>query len=101
MFEQVNKKIAEVFKVDFDNQRVDSSILSNMRHLGRITLFSRTIKKFLLNLKRGPCSHYDQLESARFKSHVNKIEKNYFPVVRHSEKVKTLSFLAEDTHFIF
>ena len=53
MFEQVTKKIAEVFKVDFDKQRLDSvHIHSNMRHLGRIALFSRTVKKFLLNLKR-------------------------------------------------
>ena len=53
MFEQVTKKLAEVFKVDFDKQRLDSvHIQSNMRHLGRIALFSRTVKKFLLNLKR-------------------------------------------------
>jgi hypothetical protein len=63
IFEQVTKKLAEVFKVDFDKQRLDSvHIQSNMRHLGRIALFSRTIKKFLLNLKRQHRTHYDQLE---------------------------------------
>ena len=75
MFEQVTKKLAEVFKVDFDKQRLDSvHIQSNMPHFGRIALFSRTVKKFLLNLKRQQRDLYDQLESARFKSYVNKKE---------------------------
>ena len=71
-----------------------------MRHLGRIALFSRTIKKFLLNLKRQHRTHYDQLESARFKSYVNKQEEMLFAAVKPSETAKTLSLLAEDTHFL-
>ena len=101
MFEQVTKKLAEVFKVDFDKQRLDSvHIQSNMRHLGRIALFSRTIKKFLLNLKRQHRTHYDQLESARFKSYVNKKEEALFAAVKPSETAKTLSLLAEDIYFL-
>ena len=79
MFEQVTKKLAEVFKVDFDKQRLDSiHIQSNMRHLGRIALFSRTIKKFLLNLKRQHRVLYDRLDSSRFKRYVNKKEEVLF-----------------------
>ena len=101
MFEQVTKKLAEVFKVDFGKQRLDSvHIQSNMRHLGRIALFSRTVKKFLLNLKRQHRTHYDQLESDRFKRYVNKNEEILFSAVKPSETVKTLSLLAEDTHFL-
>ena len=101
MFEQVTKKLAEVFKVDFDKQRLDSvHIHSNMRHLGRIALFSRTVKKFLLNLKRQHRTHYDQLESARFKSYVNKKEEALFAAVKPSETAKTLSLLAEDIYFL-
>ena len=57
MFEKATEKLAKIFKVDFDKQRLDSvHIQSNMRHLGRIALFSRTIKKFLLNFKKAtPC----------------------------------------------
>ena len=101
MFEKATSKLAEVFKVEFDKQRLDSvHIHSNMRHLGRIALFSRTIKKFLLNLKRQHRTHYDQLESARFKSYVNKKEESLFAAVKPSETAKTLSMLAEDTHFL-
>ena len=101
MFEKATSKLAELFKVEFDKQRLDSvHIQSNMRHLGRIALFSRTIKKFLLNLKRQHRTHYDQLESARFNSYVNKQEEMLFAAVKPSETAKTLSLLAEDTHFL-
>ena len=75
-------------------------IQSNMRHLGRIALFSRTIKKFLLNLKRQHRVLYDQLDSSRFKGYVNKKEEVLFAAVKPSETAKTLSLLAEDTHFL-
>src|SRR4030067_3074136 len=53
LFESVTDKLAQVFSVDTSKQRCDSvHIFSNMRHLGRIGLFCRTIKKFLVNLKR-------------------------------------------------
>jgi hypothetical protein len=42
-----------VFGVDPEKQRLDSvHIRSNMRKLGRIRIFSQTILKFLVNLKR-------------------------------------------------
>ena len=46
-------RLAQVFKVNTDNQRIDSvHIKSNMRRLGRIGIFTETIHKFLINLKR-------------------------------------------------
>ena len=101
LFEIVTNKLAEVFKVDFDKQRLDSvHIQSNMRHFGRIALFNRTIKKFLLNLKRQQRDLYDQLNSERFKSYVYKKEEVIFAAVKPSETTKTLSLLAEDTYFL-
>jgi hypothetical protein len=42
-----------VFALDGAHQRLDSvHIRSNMRRLGSIGIFSRTILKFLVNLKR-------------------------------------------------
>jgi hypothetical protein len=53
MFDAIADKLAAVFGVDTKNQRIDSvHIKSNMRRLGRISIFSRTIFKFLVNLKR-------------------------------------------------
>ena len=79
MFEKATEKLAKIFKVDFDKQLLDSvHIQSNMRHLGRIALFSRTIKKFLLNLKRQHRVLYDQLDSSRFKGYVNKKRRSSF-----------------------
>ena len=53
MFDAIADKLAVVFGVDTNNQRIDSvHIQSNMRKLGRIGIFSRTIFKFLVNLKR-------------------------------------------------
>src|SRR3990172_2793162 len=61
IFVEVAKKLADVFKVDVAKQRFDSvHIFSNMRHLGRLGLFVKTIKKFLVNLKR---HHKDLYES--------------------------------------
>ena len=53
IFERTLKTLAKYFKADLTKQRMDSvHIQSNMRHLGRIGLFVKTIKKFLCNLKR-------------------------------------------------
>ena len=48
-----HKSLAQVFEVNIDKQRIDSvHIKSNMRRLGRIGIFSESIHKFLVNLKR-------------------------------------------------
>jgi len=53
VFERSCLKLATLFGVDADKQRLDSvHIFSNMRRLSRIGIFSRTIRKFLRNLKK-------------------------------------------------
>ena len=53
LFNTGTDKLAEAFNVNTDKQRLDSvHIKSNMRRLGRITIFSSGIHKFLVNLKR-------------------------------------------------
>lgn len=53
LFEDVTGALTKLFELDPSKQRLDSlHIFSNMAHLGRIRLFVRTIRKFLVNLKR-------------------------------------------------
>lgn len=63
MFDSVSEKLALVFGVDTTNQRIDSvHIKSNMRRLGRIRIFSQTILKFLVNLKRQQRELFDAID---------------------------------------
>ncbi len=97
IFDEVTKKLADVFKVDVSKQRFDSvHIFSNMRHLGRIGLFVKTIKKFLVNLKR----HHKDLSAALDKAlsdrYMTKQGEAVFSMVKPSESMKTLADLAAD-----
>ena len=52
LFDHITDKLSKVFKVNTDNQRIDSvHIKSNTRRLGRIGIFTSSINKFLVNLK--------------------------------------------------
>ena len=65
IFKAGTEKLAEVFKVDIDKQRIDSvHIKSNMRRLGRIGIFSQGIHKFLVNLKRGHQNHFETIDES-------------------------------------
>lgn len=101
LFDKACQQLGKVYSVDFARQRMDSvHIQSNMRHLGRISLFSRTIKKFLLNLKRHHRGHFDALDKDRFLSYVSKKEECLFAAVKPSETSNTLNILASDTCFL-
>ena len=53
LFERITYKLKKIFYVDTNKQQIDSvHIKSNIRRLGRINIFSKTINKFLINLKR-------------------------------------------------
>ena len=99
MFEIPTKKLAELCGVDPSLQRLDSvHVFSNMRHLGRIGLFVRTIKKFLHNLKR-QCpgsSGFGKLEKELSERYLHKQKTSAFSMVKPSETTKTLQSLAED-----
>jgi hypothetical protein len=97
IFEEVVKKLADVFKVDVAKQRFDSvHIYSNMRHLGRLGLFVKTIKKFLVNLKRQHNGLYESLEAAITDRYMTKQGDAVFSMVKPSESINTLATLAND-----
>jgi hypothetical protein len=99
LFDTVCLKLADVFKVDFQHQRIDSvHIQSNMRHLGRISLFVKTIKKFLLNLKRHHKKLLKSLDSELVDRYIGKMQEAAFAVVKPSESHATLSRLAQDLY---
>ncbi len=97
LFDNTTAKLASMFNVDTDKQRIDSvHIKSNMRRLGRISIFSSTIHKFLINLRR----HYKNL----FESIDKELHDRYFPqkalscfsMVKPSESKKILSDVSKD-----
>jgi hypothetical protein len=97
LFDEVTKKLSEVFSVDVSKQRFDSvHIFSNMRHLGRIGLFMKTVKKFLVNLKRHHKELYDALDTALADRYLTKKGESLFSMVKPSESAKTLAALADD-----
>jgi len=97
IFEEVLKKLADVFKVDVSKQRFDSvHIYSNMRHLGRLGLFVKTIKKFLVNLKRQHNELYVSLETVITDRYMTKQGDALFSMVKPSESINTLATLAND-----
>jgi len=58
IFENITDALRKLFELDPSKQRLDSvHIFSNMAHLGRVRLFVKTIRKFLVNLKR----HHNEL----------------------------------------
>ncbi len=97
IFNDVTKKLAEVFSVDVSKQRFDSvHIFSNMRHLGRIGLFVKTIKKFLVNLKRHHKDLFEALDKSLSDRYTTKQGESVFSLVKPSESTKKLARLADD-----
>jgi hypothetical protein len=97
LFDEVATKLSEVFAVDISKQRFDSvHVFSNMRHLGRIGLFVKTIRKFLVNLKRQQKEIYDALDQTLADRYMTKKGESVFSMVKPSESTKTLAALADD-----
>jgi len=97
MFERLTDKLAKVFGVDAATQRLDSvHIRSNMRKLGRITIFSRTISKFLVNLKRHHRPLFDQLDSGLIDRYGDKNALGAFSLVKPTEAEKRLKVVSAD-----
>ncbi len=101
IFERVTGKLIEEFKVSTKNQRLDSMhIKSNMRHLGRIGIFVKCIKKFLTNLKRHHKGLFKALDTDLTKRYLSRKQENAFSMVKPSESSRTLEQLAEDLFFL-
>lgn len=97
LFDSITGKLAKAFNVDTAKQRYDSMhIFSNMRHLGRLGLFIKTIKKFLTNLKRHHKKLYDELDKELTDRYMTKNGENLFSMVKPSESGKTLETLGND-----
>jgi gas vesicle protein len=97
MFDRTTDKLAKVFKVDTDNQRIDSvHIKSNMRRLGRIGIFASSISKFLVNLKRSHKELFDTIDQTVIDKYLSEKSLQCFAMVKPSESAKTLKSVSAD-----
>jgi len=97
IFDTTLQTLTALFKTHLEKQRMDSvHIKSNMRHLGRIGLFVKTIKKFLRNLKRHHRTLFDSLDTTLTHRYLCKKEESIFAMVKPSESAHTLDQLAND-----
>ena len=97
MFDDLTDKLAFVFGVDTKDQRIDSvHIRSNMRRLGRIGIFSRTIFKFLVNLKRHHRTLFDAIDEKASARYWGRKALAAFAMVKPSESEKTLKTVSAD-----
>lgn len=97
LFETITDRLAKVFNVDPRLQRLDSvHIFSNMAHLGRIGLFVRTIKKFLVNLKRHHRERFTVLEQELIERYLPRKGPSVFAMVKPSEVPQTLDRVGQD-----
>ena len=91
LFDHIADILANVFKVDTDNQRIDSvHIKSNMRRLGRIGIFTSSISKFLVNLKRGHKELFETIDEGVIDKYLSEKSLQCFSMVKPSESAKTL-----------
>ena len=97
IFNAGTQKLAEVFKVNTDKQRIDSvHIKSNMRRLGRIGIFSESIHKFLVNLKRSHQNQFDTVDEKVVDKYLSNDALGCFSRVKPSESKKTLTEVSKD-----
>jgi len=97
IFKAGTDKLAQVFSVNIDKQRIDSvHIKSNMRRLGRIGIFSESIHKFLVNLKRGNQDQLDIIEKKVVDKYLSENALGCFSRVKPSESKKTLKEVSKD-----
>ncbi len=97
IFDSSLQTLATLINADLSKQRMDSvHIKSNMRNLGRIGLFVKTIKKFLVNLKRQHRGLFDQLDEQLTGRYLNKSQASVFAMVKPTDSTRTLDQLAGD-----
>lgn len=94
LFGNITESLRKLFALDPSRQRLDSvHIFSNMAHLGRIRLFSKTIRKFLVNLKRHHAALYHELGELAIRYEAK--NDGQF-AVKPSESAKTLQCMGDD-----
>jgi len=101
IFNRITDRFIKEFNVSSQNQRLDSMhIESNMRHLGRIGIFVKCIKSFLVNLKRHHRGLLHALDSELTEKYLNRKRENIFSMVKPSESSRTLEELSRDLFFL-
>ena len=97
LFEKIRDKLAKVFKVNTDNQRIDSvHIKSNMKRLGRISIFVTSINKFFVNLKRKHKELFGAVNSDIIEKYLPEKALKCFAMIKPSQSVKTLTSVSAD-----
>ena len=97
LFEKIAGKLAEAFNVNTDKQRIDSvHIKSNMRRLGRIGIFSKSIHSFLVNLKRKYPDCFQEVNSSIVDKYMSEKALSCFSLVKPSDAPKTLDGVSKD-----
>jgi len=97
IFSAGTTELARAFNVNTDKQRLDSvHIKSNMRRLSRIGIFSQSIHKFLVNLKRGHRDRFDTIDEKIVDRYLTKSALGCFSRVKPSESKKTLNDVSKD-----
>ena len=97
LFDHITDKLSKVFKVNADNQRIDSvHIKSNTRRLGRIGIFTSSINKFLVNLKRGHEELFDSIDKGIIDKYLSEKSPQCFSMVKPSGSAKTLASVSAD-----
>jgi len=97
LFNGTTETLAKVFRVDTSKQRLDSvHIRSNMRRLGRIGIFSQSIHRFLINLKRRHPEIFETIEKELVDRYLTEKALSCFSLVKPSESGKTLKKVARD-----
>jgi hypothetical protein len=97
LFECSAEVLAKVFNVDTTAQRIDSvHIKSNMRRLGRIGIFVKSISTFLINLKRQHQEFFDALAQDLVERYLRDKALSCFSLIKPSEAHKTLETVSGD-----
>lgn len=104
MFAHLTDAMAKLFKVDMAKQRLDSvHIVSNMRHLGRIGIFTRCNHKFLVNLKRQLPQCFAELEKEQAElvsRYLTEKALGCFSMIKPAESEKTLAMVSQDLYVL-
>ena len=96
-FKTATGKLLKRFAVDTDKQRLDSvHIRSNMKRLGRITIFVTAINKFIKNLKRQYKSLFESLDPDLVERYLPEKALKCFGAIKPSESGKTLKTVSQD-----
>jgi len=97
LFNRTTELLAKAFRVDTSRQRIDSvHIRSNMKRLGRIGIFSRSIHVFLVNLKRQRAEIFETIDKELVDRYLTQKALGCFSLVKPSESGKTLEMVARD-----